>query len=271
MADVRDVEEPRSRLRRAVCPVPRIGFVAALLCALLAILSGLGHRWGWWDFGTGFLILRWAVYGALAAAAVSLLGVVLAPLGRSWGTFFPAFLGLIVALATVWVPWSQIQGAEAAPPIHDITTDPADPPRFSAILPLRQGAPDPATYGGPAVAALQAKAYPGVQPAVFRLPLDDVFRQALKVAHRMGWDVVAAVPARGRIEATATTFWYGFKDDVVVRLTPVTGGTRVDLRSVSRVGRSDLGANARRIEGFLKQLRARLAATPGSPTRPPTG
>lgn len=271
MAEVLDARGSGGRLRRAVCPVPRVGLAAALVCALLALLSGLGHRWGWWGFGTGFLLLRWAVYGAIGAAGVSLLGVTLAPLGRSWGSFLPAFLGLIVASMTVWVPWSQIQGATALPQIHDITTDPGDPPRFSAILPLRQGAPDPATYGGAAVAALQEKAYPGVQPAVFRLPSATVFHQALAVAQHMGWDVVAAVPARGRIEATATTFWYGFKDDVVVRLSPVPGGTRVDLRSVSRVGRGDLGANARRIEAFLKQLRGRLAAAPApaSPAPPP--
>ncbi len=250
----------QGRLRRAVCPVPRAGFAFALLCALAALLAGLGHRFGWWGYGAGFLILQWAVYGALAAGAVSLVGVALAPLGRAWGTFTWALLGLAVATATVWIPWSHLQGARALPPIHDITTDPADPPRFEAVLALRRGAPDSPVYGGPAVAALQERAYPGVRPAWFRAPEPTIFRAALATARAMGWRIVAARPAQGRIEATATTFWFGFRDDVVVRLRPTPRGIRVDLRSESRVGRGDLGTNAHRIETFLARLRARLPA-----------
>jgi uncharacterized protein (DUF1499 family) len=72
----------------------------------------------------------------------------------------------------------------------------------------------------------------------------------------MGWEIVAADPATGRIEATATTFWYGFKDDVVVRVGAGNGGSVIDVRSKSRVGRSDLGANASRIRTYLEALKA---------------
>jgi uncharacterized protein (DUF1499 family) len=89
---------------------------------------------------------------------------------------------------------------------------------------------------------------------------DRVFDRALSVARKLGWVVVAAVPAEGRIEATDTTRWFGFKDDVVVRVAPAAGGSRVDVRSVSRVGRSDLGTNARRIRAFLRELRAAISA-----------
>ncbi len=93
---------------------------------------------------------------------------------------------------------------------------------------------------------------------MFAEPPDPIFEHAVAVAHDMGWEIIAEVPADGRIEAVDTTFWFGFKDDVVVRIKPADGGSRVDVRSVSRVGRSDLGTNARRIRNFLDKLAARL-------------
>ena len=88
-------------------------------------------------------------------------------------------------------------------------------------------------------------------------PPDRVLTTAEALARRLGWEIVAVVPAEGRLEATATTPWFGFKDDVVVRVTPAATGSRVDMRSKSRVGRSDLGVNAKRIRAFLAELTAR--------------
>jgi uncharacterized protein (DUF1499 family) len=156
----------------------------------------------------------------------------------------------------VWIPWSWKQRADRVPPIHDITTDLADPPAFEAVLPLRQDAPNPSEYGGDSIAAQQREAYPDLGPLTLDLPLDAAFRRAQEAARDMGWEIVDSDPARGRIEATATTPWFGFKDDVVVRVRPEDGGSRVDVRSVSRVGRSDVGTNARRIREYLEELSA---------------
>jgi uncharacterized protein (DUF1499 family) len=169
------------------------------------------------------------------------------------GAWLPA-LGLLIGTAVFVVPLSHWERARQVPPIHDITTDTETPPAFVAILPLRAGAPDPVEYGGPAVAAQQKAAYPDIAPAVLALPPDQAFQRALAAARAMGWKLVAADEPDGRIEATATTFWFGFKDDVVIRLRPQGTGTRVDVRSVSRVGRSDLGTNAVRIRAFLARL-----------------
>ncbi|MGH7421143.1 MAG: DUF1499 domain-containing protein, partial [Candidatus Rokuibacteriota bacterium] len=87
---------------------------------------------------------------------------------------------------------------------------------------------------------------------------DRVLARAVDVARGLGWEIVAVAPAEGRLEATDRTPWFGFRDDVVVRVRPDGAGSRVDVRSVSRVGRSDLGTNARRIRGFLEALRAQL-------------
>jgi uncharacterized protein (DUF1499 family) len=127
-----------------------------------------------------------------------------------------------------------------------------------AVLPRRQGAPNPAEHGGAALAAQQRAGYPDLAPGRFSAPPDRVFARAVEVARGLGWEIVAAAPADGRLEATDRTRWFGFRDDVVARVRPDRTGSRVDVRSVSRVGRSDLGTNARRIRGFLEALRAGL-------------
>ena len=143
------------------------------------------------------------------------------------------------------------------PPIHDITTDTINPPQFVDVLALRKDAPNDASYGGPALAAAQKAGYPDLGPALLALPANEAFDRALTVARNSGWEIVAAARADNRIEATATTALLAFKDDIVIRIAPQGDGSRVDVRSVSRVGVSDLGANAKRIRAFLQQLTAR--------------
>lgn len=151
-----------------------------------------------------------------------------------------------------------------ASPIHDITTDPLDPPAFEAVLPARAGAPNPPEYGGAEVAALQARLHPEVRPLTLPCPPAQAFGPALAVARAQGWAIVAASPEAGRIEATATTPLMRFQDDVVVRLRPSGAGTRVDVRSKSRLGQGDLGTNARRVVGYLRDLSARGCADQAS-------
>jgi uncharacterized protein (DUF1499 family) len=147
------------------------------------------------------------------------------------------------------------------PPIHDVTTDPDDPPRFVAVLPLRREAPNSAEYAGPTLAAQQRAGYPDLAPVHLADPPPQAFARAVAAARSLGWQIVAAAPAEGRLEATDRTRWFGFRDDVVVRVLPEAGGSRVDVRSVSRVGRSDLGTNARRIRRFLEALQAAPATS----------
>jgi uncharacterized protein (DUF1499 family) len=230
------------------------GFVLAVLAGVAAAVSGLGSRWGWWYFSTGFMVLRWAAIAGAAAAVLSLAGGIIARPGTKRSGFYLAVAGIVIGLAVAGIPWSWMRTAQQLPRIHDITTDPANPPQFVNILPLRKDAPNPAEYGGPNIAAQQALAYPDIGPLLLPAPPDAVFEKALKAARKRGWQIVGANAAEGRIEATATTLWFGFKDDVVVRITPVLSGSRVDVRSVSRVGLSDVGTNARRIRGYLHDL-----------------
>jgi uncharacterized protein (DUF1499 family) len=229
---------------------------AAALAALALAASGLGVRAGLWSSRAGFGALRWAALLALLGAALAAVALVMARPSGAGAALVAA--GLVVSAAVLAVPWRIMQQARRVPAIHDVTTDTADPPAFVAVLPLRAGAPNAAAYGGPEVAAKQASAYPEIKPLHLAAEPAAAFAAALAAARGMGWEIVAADPAAGpaagRIEATATTRWFAFKDDVVVRLRPEGGGTRVDVRSVSRVGRSDLGTNARRIREYLARL-----------------
>jgi len=228
-------------------------WVAALVAAAIAA-SGYGARYGAWDFSTGFSILRYATYAGLAVAAIALVALCIPRTrARNAGVLAVAF---VVAAASAALPLYWLQQARTLPPINDITTDLDDPPEFAAIAPLRANAPVSAAYGGKATADAQRSGYPDIGPVDLAQTPAAAFDRALSVARAMGWTIVASDARTGRIEATATTAWFGFRDDVVIRVTPRGSGSRVDVRSHSRVGRGDLGANARRVRDFSARLRS---------------
>lgn len=219
--------------------------VVALAAALLLLVSGPGYRLGAWPVRTGITLVRWGAYGGLLALVIG--GIAL---WRSRGRSALGALAVVLALGTVAIPLGWQRRAAAAPPIHDITTDTANPPVFHAIVPLRAGAPNTLEYSQE-TARQQREAYPDITPLILERRAAQVFDRALNVAGELGWEIVDANADAGRIEATDTTAFFGFKDDVVVRLTPMGERTVVDVRSVSRVGRGDAGTNARRIREFL--------------------
>lgn len=230
-----------------------LGLTIALISALLLLAAGPGYRNDVLTLRVAFALMRWAAYGGGVAALLALVGL-LAGGGSRGKVVLPALVALVIGGVTLVVPWRWRERARTAPPIHDITTDTQNPPTFLGVLPLRADAPNSAQYGGDEIAAQQRAAYPNLGPLILDLERGAAFELALEAARAMGWDLVAADSAAGLIEATATTFWFGFKDDVVIRLTAVEGGVRIDIRSVSRVGRSDIGTNARRIQAYLERL-----------------
>ncbi len=241
------------RRRRSVVAV--VAFVVAVLGVLAIVLSGFGYRSGWWALPVAFKGLRDGFFVTVAGLVLGAIASVVARPGSGRRGFALAVLALIISAITVGTLYRWYLRAKAVPPIHDITTDPTDPPQFVAVLPLRKDAANPATYGGPEVAAQQEQAYPDIQPVVLPVPPVRAYRDALVAARAMGWQIDAAVPTDGRVEATATTFWFGFKDDIVVRIRPQGSGSRVDVRSVSRVGKSDVGTNARRVRAYLAKVK----------------
>ena len=200
-------------------------------------------------------MLRWAADGGVVAAAVSIAGLLLSWRRLSRLRLILSISGVVIGLLVVGVLWSWWQTAQQVPAIHDITTDTENPPRFVSVLPLRKDAANSAEYGGPEIAAKQRAAYPDIVPAMLPLPPAQAFDRALQTARDMGWTIVDSNSGEGRIEATDTTLWFGFKDDIIIRVTAVDQGSRVDIRSLSRVGRSDVGTNAKRIRRYLKKLK----------------
>lgn len=156
----------------------------------------------------------------------------------------------VLAAAVIYLDGGTLLGT----PINDITTDTVDPPAFDAVIPLRPPGSNPVEYGGAAVAARQAQLYGDIGPVRSTLSTEDAHGRALDVARRMGWEIVASDSGTGMIEAVATTRLFRFKDDVAIRVTRTAQGSRVDIRSRSRVGRSDLGKNAARIREFIRRF-----------------
>jgi uncharacterized protein (DUF1499 family) len=170
-----------------------------------------------------------------------------------------AAIALVLGIAAAAPPLYLYTQVQQLPKIHDITTNPDDPPAFEAVLPLRQGARNAVDYP-PSTAAEQRKGYPDIAPLLLPLAPPQAFERAVLVARAMGWDIVASTPERLRLEATDTTLLFGFKDDIVVRITPHAGGSVVDVRSLSRVGGSDFGTNARRVRAYLGRLLAEASS-----------
>ena len=229
--------------------------VAALVAALLVVGAGPAYRMQVVDLRDAFTLIRWGAWIGLGAGLVALAGGWLTRPGTQRRGFVMAIAGAVIGAVTFGVPFVLAQSGRAAPPIHDVTTDTDSPPPFVALIPLRASAPNGVDYGGEAIAKQQRGAYPDIAPVVLNEPPAKAFERALAAARDLGWDVVAAVAQEGRIEATDTTAWFGFKDDVVVRVTPDATGSRIDVRSVSRLGRSDLGKNAKRVRAYLQRLR----------------
>ena len=230
------------------------GLVA--LSALLLLLAPVGYRLGFLSLRFALLtVLRWGAYMAIAGAVVSMAGLVITLLRsremRRGAAL--AVISIVVALALVAVP-GRFRVGPPAPPIHDITTDTQNPPEYVAVLTLRANAPNTTEYGGEKIAAQQRHAYPDIQPLALSDSPVRGFERALAAVREMGWELVEANADDGRIEATDTTFWFGFKDDIVIRVTPAGGGSRIDIRSLSRVGGGDAGTNAKRIREYVDVL-----------------
>ena len=241
-----------------------LGLLLAVAGAVAAVLAGFGTRLDWWHFSTGFSLLRWGVYASVAGAAASVLALLSAVLAKRRRLALAALPGIVLAAAVVLVPLDQWRRAADAPPIHDISTDLDDPPGFVALRAAREAAPNAVDHPGEATARMQRAAYPDLEPVRLAAGRDAVFAAAQAVARDLGWRIAEADPAEGRIEAVDRTFWFGFRDDVVIRIAEGEDGrTRLDVRSASRVGRGDLGTNARRIRDFLTRLQERVQATAG--------
>lgn len=220
---------------------------ATLVAALLMLAAGPLHRFGviGWQASLGLFV------AAALLAGIGALWCLYQLLRRRGGTI--TVIAAAAGLAAAAIPVAVVMNSADKPPINDISTDTANPPAFVAIdAALRGDDASPIAYN-PAFAPQQERAYPDVRSLDLPLEPGKAFDVAMAACNK-DWQIILADRAAGRIEAVEQSLWWGYKDDIVIRLTKTAQGTRVDMRSKSRVGESDLGANARRIATYLDQV-----------------
>ena len=224
----------------------------------LLLVAGPGHRYG-------FIPTKIAVLLSLAAlvlGAIALLCAIVALLLPSQNRRTGMLAGCLIvsgALSATLVSWA-IKGA-SVPQIHDITPDLTNPPQFQLLAGARAGAANPDAYPGAEFADQQRAAYPAITPLeVNNTDIAEILDLAEATAVAQGWNSVMRQADSNQIEATDVTFWFGYKDDIIIRVTESESGSRIDVRSKSRVGQSDLGTNAARIAKYLDDLGTVLGA-----------
>ncbi|HEX3862057.1 MAG TPA: DUF1499 domain-containing protein [Stellaceae bacterium] len=236
--------------------MPFCAFGLAIVAMVLLAAGPLGWRLGWWHFRFAFsTLMPWSGYCGIAAVVAAVLALAV---GRRLHNRRQVAIGafaFVVGALIAYVPWHYEEMRGTVPSIDDITTDWVNPPQFQAVLPVRKAADaNSVDYKGTKVSDLQRKAYPDIAPLNLNIPPPQAFARALAVAERMEWTIVASDAAAGQIEASQSSRWFGFTDDIVVRITPTDSGSRIDMRSESRYGRGDFGVNAARIRKYLAAL-----------------
>ena len=243
----------------------RLGFSLSIISSLVLVAAALGYRWDLWSVRFALLTLtKYATYGALAGAALSMVGI-----GKSWPGgasrgLVLSVVGVIIGMGAFYTIFEQWKMVRTSPFIHDITTDTENPPEFIAVVALRESAAaDRHAYSGPDLALRQKfggfnEPYKDILPVMTKLAPGEAYDKALDVAQNMDWKIVDADRTTGRIEASDISFWYGFTDDIVIRVVATPDGSRIDMRSLSRVGRSDVGVNAARIREYMTALAVML-------------
>lgn len=222
-----------------------LGLVLAMAAMVTIAISVVGYRLGWWRHPQAFSLFGWATYAAIAALISAVYGLFKTrPQAQQRGFQF-AITAIILSLPIISATVMFEYNAKVYPRINDISTDTIDPPSFWDV-------DEPMEYPGESMAELQQAAYPDIVSLQVSVTSEQAFEYALAIIIDKGWDVVAKVPEEGRIEAVVTSSLYGFKDELVVRVAPSNGGTIVDVRSRSRIGKIDRGSNAKRIRNYLK-------------------
>lgn len=232
-----------------------------------ALIASIGSGLGLWHFGVGFTVLRYAFYAAAAGGVLALVAII-AGLVRRTGPGRLNLLSLVAALLFSAYLLQLVATARSVPAIHDASTDLEDLPSFTRLEVRADNLEKVPDEGRPELARLDPESrWKAIHRGAYgdlrtvRLPADvaDTTERAAALARSRGWDIATVDAKAGIVEATATSLFFRFKDDVVIRVRPDPqrpGGSLVDMRSISRVGGSDVGMNAKRIRAFLADLQS---------------
>ncbi|MBA2770943.1 MAG: DUF1499 domain-containing protein [Sphingomonas sp.] len=263
--------------------VVRLALLVSLLIPVYFAVAALGAKFGFWDwrFGLGTLMVEWGpriLIGSLVLGAVALLAALTSRPRRGAAV---AVLALVIPAVGLAYGYHIRSSSADIPPIHDVSTNAEDPPQYSPrVMRMRTAtganpvhppttplgsieayqSPRFADQSSRTVAELGREAYPELRTLAVRADRPRLFDVLLEEARKRGWKIHTSDPAGGFFEATAETFWFGFKDDVAVQVQParVPGTLLVDARSTSRVGLGDMGTNAARLTDYLQAVEVRL-------------
>ncbi|GLO62751.1 hypothetical protein MACH09_32590 [Vibrio sp. MACH09] len=232
--------------------VGTIVLLLAIAAVLIIAMMIFGAHLGLWEPIVGFGYFRNYLNPiGISLLSLSSLGLIFQLVARNRNGAIKSFVAVLIGLGLVApMIYGTINPTKRAPAIHDITTDTTNPPEFLVLDNTRSGAKNSLIYAGEKVAAIQRKAYPYIKPIQSNLTTTEAYQKVLGIAHSKGWEIIAEDPETLRFEATAKTPFFAFMDDIVVQVTPINNQSRIDIRSVSRVGRSDQGVNAARIVEF---------------------
>ncbi|WP_017443915.1 DUF1499 domain-containing protein [Gayadomonas joobiniege] len=233
-------------------------WATSLIALAMVTLPGLLYQFELINLGTAFKTLKSSHFVVYASSFFIAIALFIAIGKKQKHLLVSALVCLCISLVAFAGPIVMFNNAKKVPAIHDITTDTVNPPEFVAIKPLRKNAPNPAEYTGAETAAKQLKAYPDLKPLYFKQDKKTVFNAAVAAINAQGIKLVDSDLASGRIEGADKTLWFGFKDDVVLRISEQSGQTKVDIRSKSRLGKSDLGKNAERIMQIGERIKKQL-------------
>ncbi|WP_440463708.1 DUF1499 domain-containing protein [Psychrobacter sp. ASPA161_6] len=225
--------------------------LVSLIAFLLVALPGPLYKYGIVDLGTAFTGFKFGVFAGIAALILLVLQMIFK---RKTVTLGSTVIALLLSAIAIAMPLSMMNKGKSVPHIHDISTDLINPPKFDAIAPLRADAPNPVEYAGEATAKQQRDAYPDLKTLSYAQSQSELVKATEQAVNNLGWDLVNSDVDKGIVEATDSTMWFGFKDDVVVRVTDNGNERLLDIRSKSRVGGSDLGKNSERIHNFINEL-----------------
>lgn len=258
-------------------PLSIAALVIALGAAVILALAGPGYRLGWWTYRGGVVTVAGALVLGIAGMVVGLAAAARSRPGSGRAGFEISVLAIIVAAIVSAVPLAWRWVARGAPTVQDVSTDPADPPRFTALHAADMTSAEAGRLPGDATGS--SGATPALQPLILDMTVPDAFSNALDVAHDLGWTIVAADSAQGRFEAVTKSTWFGMREDIAVRIRAVadTGRSaraaraagarrasrsshprsRVDVRAVAADGDEQDGSNVRHVRHFLTVLARR--------------
>ena len=259
------MDEAAEKGRRAGLAT-KLAILLSFGAVVAALVAAIGSASGAWTFRAGLEALRYCFYAAAAGALVALVGLFLARRARNSRLVFANAIALVAALGFLTYLGAKVRTARSVPAIHDVSTNLDEVPQFSRLQVRADNLEKVPDLDKPEYKAMEPEArwkavhrsaYGDIRTIHLPTNVADSIRRAEALARDRGWEIARSDPEAGILEATETSFFFRFKDDVVVRAKPASAvGSLVDMRSVSRVGVSDVGVNAKRVRAFLADLRA---------------